>query len=302
MSEAAYQVLLYYRYTRIEAAEAFAARHREFCEVLGLRGRILVSEEGLNGTVSGLVAETEAYMEAMREDDRFRDMVFKVDGADGHVFPKLSVKWRPEVVTLGLEKDEDIDPNELTGTYLNPEEWFEAMQREDVVILDGRNRYESDLGRFKGAVCPDVEHFRDFPEWIEAHRAEWEGRRVLTYCTGGIRCEKLSGYLKRAGVEDVGQLEGGIIAYGKDESVRGRGFEGLCYVFDERLGVEVNRTEGRRVISRCVHCGEMSARYRNCAWSECNEQIFCCERCEREFGRVCSAECLENLGRIKEKC
>ncbi|MEM7144576.1 MAG: rhodanese-like domain-containing protein, partial [Verrucomicrobiota bacterium] len=185
MSEAGYQVLLYYRYTRIERAAGFAEEQRELCERLGLRGRILVSEEGLNGTVSGLVAGTEAYMEAMRGDERFRDMVFKVDVAAGHVFPKLSVKWRPEVVTLGLEKGEDVDPNEVTGTYLSPKEWYEAMQEEDVVILDGRNRYESDLGRFKGAICPEVEHFRDFPEWIEAHMGEWEGRRVLTYCTGG---------------------------------------------------------------------------------------------------------------------
>jgi UPF0176 protein len=291
MSELPYQVLLYYRYVSIPDAESFVNKHRVFCEGLGLRGRILVSAEGLNGTVSGAVADTEAYMRGLRDEVRFREMSFKVKGAEGHVFPKLSIKLRPEVVTLGLGVEEDIDPNELTGRHLSPAEWYEAMQEEGVVIIDGRNRYESELGRFKGAICPDVEHFRDFPEWVRRHRGEWEGRKVLTYCTGGIRCEKLSGYLRREGLEDVGQLEGGIIEYGQDEALRGRDFEGMCYVFAERVAVEVNGTETRRVISQCRHCDELSARYRNCGWAPCNGQFFCCESCEEGFGRFCSEKC-----------
>jgi UPF0176 protein len=291
MSVSPHQILLYYLYTPIENADVFVGEHRALCDELELRGRILVSEEGLNGTVSGTVPNTEAYMGVMREDARFRKMSFKIDPVEEHVFRKLSVKLRSEVVTLGLGDGEDIDPNEITGTYLAPAEWYEAMQEEGVVILDGRNRYESELGCFKGAICPDLEHFRDFPDWVRRHKGDWEGRKVLTYCTGGIRCEKLSGFLRQEGVESVFQLEGGIIEYGHDESVQGRDFEGLCYVFDERVAAEVNRTESRRVISRCRHCGESSARYRNCGWAPCNAQFFCCEGCEEGFGRFCSEEC-----------
>lgn len=287
-----YRVLLYYRFTPVEDVEAVAAEQRVLCEELELRGRILVGREGINGTVSGRAAQTAAYMRAMNALPLTKGMEFKVDPVEGHVFPKLSVKVRDEVVTFGLE-GEGIDPWELTGVHLSPEEFREAMENEDVVLLDGRNDYETALGRFRGAICPEVEHFREFPEWVRAHRELLEGKKILTYCTGGIRCEKLSGLLLREGFEEVYQLAGGIIQYGKDEATRGRDFEGLCYVFDERVGVEVNRTETRRVISRCRHCGELSARYRNCGWPECNAQFFCCEGCEAERGRYCSEDCGE---------
>ncbi len=288
-----FQVLLYYLYRRIAEPEELVARQRALCEALGLRGRILVSAEGINGTVSGTVSGTRTYMEAMQADPLTAGVGFKVDPCEGHVFPKLSVKARSEVVTLGLREDEDVDPREVTGVRLSPKEFAEAMGDPDVVVLDGRNDYETALGRFRGAICPEVSNFRDFPEWIRRNRGLLEGKKVLTYCTGGIRCEKLSGFLLREGFEQVFQLEGGIINYSHDAATRGRGFDGLCYVFDERVAVEVNRTEGRSVISRCRHCGERCPRYRNCAWKPCNAQFFCCEACEKSAGRYCSENCLK---------
>lgn len=295
MQEPHFQILLYYCYTPIEDPDAFASEQRELCERLGLLGRILIAWEGLNGTVSGESAATQYYMEAMREDPRFQKMAFKVDPAEGHAFPRLSVKARGEVVTLGLDREEDIDPNAISGKKLEPRQWMEMLESgaEDLVVLDGRNTYEADLGRFQGAICPEIEHFRDFPKWFEEHRSELEGKRVMTYCTGGIRCEKLSGFLLKEGIEDVYQLDGGIIRYGHDEETAGRYFDGRCYVFDQRVGVDVNHTETHRVVSRCEVCGGLSDRYVNCAFPSCNRQHFRCEVCEQREGRACSPECRE---------
>jgi len=286
-----YQVLLYYRYQPIAEPEAFVQEHWALCEELELLGRILIGHEGINGTVSGLTPQTERYMEVLKADERTRGIEFKVDPADEHAFRKLSIKLRSEIVRLGLEEDEDIVPSELTGKRLTPEEWLEAMQEEGVIILDGRNDYESALGRFAGAVCPDVGNFRDFPQWIRENMGHLKDRKVLTYCTGGIRCEKLSGFLLQEGFQDVSQLEGGIVTYGKDPVAQGRDFEGLCYVFDERIAVEVNHTDTHKIVSDCSKCGEPSARYRNCAWPDCNRQFFLCENCEEELGRFCCEAC-----------
>ena len=286
-----YQVLLYYRYVPIADPESYLESHRELCESLNLRGRIIVGREGINGTVSGTYEETEKYRDAMHGDPLTTEMEFKIDPAEDHVFPKLSIKIREEIVTLGLEPEEDIDPNELTGEKLSPREFYEKMQDENVVIIDGRNDYEAALGHFKGAVCPPIRNFREFPEWVEEHADELKGKEILTYCTGGIRCEKLSGFLKKEGFEKVYQLEGGIVKYGKDPEVAGRDFEGLCYVFDQRVGVEVNRTETHKVISTCRYCGVEEPHYGNCQWPDCNEQIFVCPDCRDEQGLYCDEKC-----------
>jgi UPF0176 protein len=150
----AYQVLLYYRYVAIEQPETYMEEHRQLCQDLNLKGRIIVGIEGINGTVSGTYEETQAYIEALHADPRSADMPFKVDPADGHAFPKLSIKVRDEIVTLGLDAADDIDPNSLTGVHLSPQEFYDKMQEDNVVIIDGRNAYEADLGHFKNAICP----------------------------------------------------------------------------------------------------------------------------------------------------
>jgi UPF0176 protein len=284
-------VLLYYRYFRLGDPAAYWGVHRDLCGRLGLRGRILIGPEGLNGTVSGPVEAADRYLRVLATDPRTERMPVKIDRCAGHVFPKLSVKLRPEIVTLGLDPEEDIDPNALTGRRLDPAEWAHALQDPDAVVIDGRNRYESALGHFRGAVCPDIENFRDFPAWLRGHADELRGRKILTYCTGGIRCEKLSGFLLKEGFEEVYQLDGGIIRYGQDPATRGRWFDGLCYVFDQRVAVEVNHTDTRRLVSRCRHCGEPSARYRNCEDPTCHESIFVCEGCEQSHGSYCGETC-----------
>jgi UPF0176 protein len=287
----AFRVLLYYKYVTIENPEAFAAEHLQFCKDLGLKGRILVAPEGINGTVSGTVEATQTYMDTLHQDPRFADMVFKIDEADSHTFKKLFVRPRKELVTFRLA--EDIDPNRLTGKYLSPKEWFEMMQNEDVVILDGRNGYEYDIGHFRGAIRADVNSFREFPEWLRTHFNQFKGKKVLTYCTGGIRCEKLSGYLLREGFEEVYQLHGGIVTYGKDPEVRGQMFDGKCYVFDERISVPINQVEDV-IVGHCLHCGKPQDRYINCKYDLCHKQHICCPECETEHRGYCSEACEQN--------
>ena len=289
---APYEVLLYYKYLHLPDPHAYAAEHQALCEKLKLRGRILIAKEGINGTVSGTAEQCAQYRDAMEADERTAGVEWKIDPEEGHVFPKLSIKVRDEVVTLDLG-DEDFNPVDLTATHLKPEEWREAMKEDNVVLLDARNDYEWEIGRFEGAILPEVPSFRDLPKWVRDHRSELEGKKILTYCTGGIRCEKFSGFLLQEGFKDVFQLDGGIVTYGKDEKVKGEGYEGECYVFDERISVPVNRTAGAKLVSKCVYCGEPSIRYRNCRWMPCNAQFLCCEKCEEEKGCYCEERCAE---------
>lgn len=225
MQEEKYQVLLYYEFVPIEDKEQFAKDHLSFCKELELKGRILVSDNGINGTVSGTIEQTNAYMEAMHADKRFKDIFFKIDEHEGHAFKKMHVRPREELVTTRL--DDVTDPNELTGEFLNPKEFLEEMKKEDTIILDTRNDYEYDVGHFRNAIRPDIENFRDFPEWVQENKDLIKGKRVLTYCTGGIRCEKITGWMINEGIEDVAQLEGGIVTYGKDPEVQGELWDGL---------------------------------------------------------------------------
>jgi UPF0176 protein len=288
MEKSPYRVLLYYKYVTIENPEEFTAEHLRFCKELGLKGRILVAAEGINGTVSGTFEQTEQYMQAMKADPRFSDMVYKIDDADQHAFKKMHVRYRPELVTLRLE--DDVNPLELTGNYLEPKEFFEKMQEEDTVVIDARNDYEYDLGHFQGAIKPEIKSFRELPDWIRENKDMLEGKKILTYCTGGVRCEKFSGWLKKEGFEDVSQLHGGIVTYGKDPEVKGQLWNGQCYVFDNRIGVPVNRVQ-HVVVGKDYFTGEPCERYVNCANPECNKQILVSEENEHRYLRGCSHEC-----------
>ncbi|MCM3004487.1 rhodanese-related sulfurtransferase [Priestia koreensis] len=287
-----YQVLLYYKYTPIEDPTLFKEEHMALCEEIGLKGRILVANEGINGTVSGTVAQTEAYMTALKADARFADMIFKIEKSDEHAFKKMKIKVKREIVNLSLE--DDVNPNELTGNHLPPEEFYKAMQEDDVIIIDARNTYEYDLGHFKNAIRPDIETFRDLPDWIRDNLSDQKDKKVLTYCTGGIRCEKFSGFLLKEGFQDVSQLEGGIITYGYDENVQGRLWDGKCYVFDERISVPVNRTEESTIVGKCYYCGNPEERYVKCGNPDCNKHLLLCEDCEHEHIRSCSQECKDH--------
>ncbi|WP_391206300.1 rhodanese-related sulfurtransferase [Psychrobacillus sp. L4] len=288
METHAYRVLLYYKYVPIEDPVTFAQEHLAACKEIGLKGRILVSNEGMNGTCSGTIEQTDAYMDMMKADVRFADMVYKIDETEGHAFKKMHVRPKQEIVHLGLE--EDINPNELTGKYLSPKEFFEQMQAEDTIVIDARNDYEFDLGHFRGAIRPDIRNFRDLPEWMLENKEMFEGKKVLTYCTGGIRCEKFSGWLVREGFEDVAQLHGGIATYGKDPEVRGQLWDGQMYVFDERIAVPINQVE-HVIVGKDHFTGEPCERYVNCANPDCNDKILCSEENEHKYLRSCSHEC-----------
>lgn len=288
MKEEKFQVLLYYEFVPIEDHEQFAKDHLTFCKSLGLKGRILVSDHGINGTVSGTIEQTNQYMEAMHADERFKDIFFKIDEHDGHAFKKMHVRPRKELVTTRL--DDLTNPNELTGEFLKPKEFLEEMKNEDTIVLDTRNDYEYDIGHFRGAIRPDIENFRDFPKWVQENKDLIEGKRVLTYCTGGIRCEQITGWMIKEGIKDVAQLEGGIVTYGKDPEVQGELWDGLCYVFDNRITVPINHKE-HVVVGVDYFDGKPCERYVNCADPECNKQIICSEENEHKYLRGCTDAC-----------
>ena len=283
-----YQVLLYYHYTTIEDPQTFTENHLKLCKELGILGRIIIAKEGINGTASGTVEATTRYMNAVKNLTGFENIIFKIDEESVQPFKRISVKLKPELVNLGLK--DDINPHQLTGTYLEPKAYYEKLLDPNVVILDARNDYEYDLGHFKRAIKPHIKNFRELPAWVKQHKHLFEGKTVLTYCTGGVRCEKFSGYLKREGIEDVYQLHGGIVTYGKDPIVQGALWDGKCYVFDERIGVPINRIEPL-IVGKDYFTGEPCERYINCANPTCNKQILCTEENEVLYRGSCCDAC-----------
>lgn len=287
---AKYNTLLYYCYSTIADAEQFAADHLKFCKSLGLTGRIIVADEGLNGTVSGTAEACQAYMDAIYADGRFNSTEFKIDEVDEPSFVKMHVRYKSEIVHSGLRDPHIINPQKQTGKHLEPKEFMEMKDRDDVVILDVRSNYEHSLGKFKNAVTLDIENFRDFPAMIN-QLAQYKDKKILTYCTGGIKCEKASALLLHEGFTDVYQLHGGIIKYGKEAG--GKDFEGKCYVFDNRLSVDVNSVNPT-VISQCLNCGAITDKMINCANPECNEHFTQCEECGWKMDGCCSDVCMEH--------
>ena len=279
-----YQVLLYYCYTPLDNPEQFREEHHRFCLKLDLRGRIIVATEGLNGTVSGTAESCARYMAAVKADPRFVSLEFKVDTVSAHTFQKLHVRVKPEIVHSSLRH---VRPHEKTGQHLSPEEFKALKDRDDVVMVDVRSDYEYNLGRFKNAVTLDMENFRDFPERV-GRLKQFKDKKILTYCTGGVKCEKASAYLLEQGFENVYQLHGGIIKYGFEAG--GEDFDGQCYVFDNRVAVEVNRVNPT-VILHCQHCQEPSNRLVDCANPHCNVHMPMCAACGEELQGACSDTC-----------
>lgn len=278
-----YRVLLYYYYTPIADAATFRDEHHRLCLDLNLLGRIIVAPEGLNGTVSGLAADCEAYMSAVKADPRFAGIDFKVDEAAAHTFQKLHVRLKNEIVNSDLP----VNPLEQTGVHLEPAD-FRAMKDDpDVVLVDMRSNYEHSVGKFKGAVTFDMENLRELPDHV-AEIAHLKDKKIITYCTGGIKCEKASAYLLSQGFENVYQLHGGIIKYGLTEG--GEDFDGQCYVFDNRLAVDVNAVNPT-VISTCHRCNTPTTRMINCASPACNNHVPLCEACGADHAGTCADTC-----------
>ncbi|MGE0206629.1 MAG: rhodanese-related sulfurtransferase [Candidatus Babeliales bacterium] len=284
------KIILFYKYIEIKNPEALRDWQRELCEKLGLKGRILIAHEGINGTVGGALEAADQYVAIMKAHELFADVDYKESMANADCFPKLKVKVRPEVVRLG------IDPRELTpehgGKHLTPEQTHEliAQKPEDLVILDARNAFEAKIGKFENAIVPDIETFREFPEYVEKNLDLFKDKQVLMYCTGGIRCERASALLKLKNVaKEVYQIEGGIHRY--VEKFPDGFFRGKNYVFDGRIAMKVNND----VLSHCELCNEPCDEYTNCINAFCNKQFTACAPCLEKSGNTCSTDCQERV-------
>lgn len=283
------EVILYYYFHPIEDPEIFCRDHKQFLKELGVKGRVYVSSEGINGTLAGTVVQIAQYKEYLTGIEGFENTEFKSDIEDEVPFARLTCKVREEIVAIHYS---GLDPKE-GGNYLAPNEWRRVLEsRDDFVMIDVRNNYESRIGHFKGAIQPDVENFYDFPKWLdEAEKEIPKEKKVLMYCTGGIRCEKFSVLMKQRGWQDVNQLHGGILTYAKEEG--GEHFEGKCFVFDDRLVVPVNK-ENLAPVARCEITGKPADSYINCANMECNKLFVCSEEGAEKMEGCCSEECKSN--------
>ncbi len=264
-----FTVLLYYKYVPLSDPATLAQEQRALCEKLGLRGRILIGSEGINGTVAGTEVATRAYQDALRTYPEFSDVAFKISSAEQNPFPRLEIKVRREIVTLGA--GETLDPNASGAPHLSPTEFKRMIEEDDVVLFDVRNRYESDVGRFKGAITPPIENFRELPQILPQYEA-LKDKTVLMYCTGGIRCEKASALFREVGFKRVFQLEGGIVTYG--EQVGSAHWEGDCFVFDERMMVPVGDSAARPPFGRCAHTGVPTRNVINCLHDPCHRILL----------------------------
>jgi UPF0176 protein len=256
-----YPVILFYKYVDILETEIFAGQQRTLCESLGLKGRVLIAAEGINGTLAGPADRVDAYVATLKKDSRLSDIEIKVSAGDAGTFPKLVVKVRPEIVTLNAGP---LPPDR--ENHLSPAEWKRMMEENPgAVLLDIRNRFESAAGRFENAIACDIEHFRELPRYLDRLR-DLKERTVMMYCTGGIRCEKASSLFKREGFSCVFQLHGGIAAY--QEQFGNEHWQGECFVFDQRMTTRVE--EGLIQIGQCAHSGRMTSRFVNCLHDPCH--------------------------------
>lgn len=290
MSEPHYEVFSFYKFVPIEDPEGFKDRHYEFCLQIGVKTRIIIASEGINGIVSGTKEACRQYREHIQSYSEFADIHFKIDETAQPNLRKVQVRHKPEIINSGVTETDKVTPIRDTGERLDPHSFKELKDRNDVVILDVRSKYETEVGHFKNALTLDIDNFREFPEKIQ-ELEEYKDKKILTYCTGGIKCEKATALLKAYGFKEPKQLDGGILNYAKQAG--GKDFEGKCYVFDERLVIDVNHVNPT-TISHCIHCEEHSARVINCANPDCNDQVIVCESCGWEWQGACSETCLQN--------
>lgn len=284
------KIILFYKYTHLENPERIKNWLLAICSALDLRGRIILAQEGINGTLGGAVKALDAFVLTMNEHPAFQNIDFKESPGKKNDFPRLSIKVKPEIVKLGL--DPRVVTPEDCGEHLTPAQAHELMQAhpEDLVILDGRNNYESRIGAFEGAIKPDVTYFREFPEYVDNNSDLFKDKQVLMYCTGGIRCERASAYLKSKGVaKKVYQITGGIHRYA--EQFPDGFFKGKNYVFDARIATPVSED----ILSTCDFCESTCDTYRNCRNALCNKQIIVCDSCDKTHDHACSKKCQELL-------
>lgn len=291
-----YQILLFYYYAEILDPEKFKSEHHLFCINNNIKGRIIISSEGINGTVSGKKKDCDYYIKELKSKKIFSDIDFKTEPYHKNAFNKINVRIKDEIVNSGIV-DKKILENK--GSYVNTSDFKKIIKNkpEDITILDVRSNYEHNIGKFKDAITLDIDNFRDFPGKInEIKKKIKKTNKIITYCTGGVKCEKASGFLKENGYENVYQLHGGIIKYGIQEG--GEDFEGKCYVFDDRIVKDINEVNPK-VIGNCYVTGEKSDRMVNCANVLCNKHFPLSDNGAEKYKGCCSRNCLEK-GKVRQ--
>ncbi|ROS58183.1 UPF0176 protein [Frigoribacterium sp. PhB160] len=283
------KILLFYVFTPLADPEAVRLWQQELCGSLGLRGRLLLSRHGLNGTLGGELDDLKRWLRATHGYAPFRDLDVKWSAGTGDDFPRLSVKVRDEIVTFGAPDELVVDEGGVVGggERLSPRALHELVEREDVTFLDGRNEFESRIGRFRGAVVPDVATTRDFVAELDSGRYDHlKDAPVVTYCTGGVRCEVLSSLMTARGFSRVYQLDGGVARYGEAYGDDGL-WEGSLYVFDRRGSVAFS--DHAAVIGTCVACSAPTSRMQNCVDVQCRAQLVACPGCSEAGAITCDA-------------
>jgi UPF0176 protein len=294
-----YSVLLFYKYIKLTDLENLMKSQREVCETLNLKGRTIIAQEGINSTLGGLTDDIDKYIEYMKADERFEDIDFKLSKGNGpDDFPKLSVKVRSEIVATHLG-DEDIDPIKVTGEYITVDElhnWFKTNK--EFYLVDMRNTFEFKVGHFANSIDSTFDRFRDLPEILKKIE-HLKDKVIVTACTGGVRCEKASGVLVRAGFKHVYQLHGGMHTY--MAKFPGDDFLGKLYVFDGRVTMDFLEDESKRVVvGKCDVCESPSENYVNCANLACHKHFICCEDCIEKTGGLpfCGGECAKLFSKL----
>lgn len=287
------KVILYYKFVPVADPAMTMRWQRELCTRLGLKGRIIISPHGINGTLGGDLKSLRQYKSEMNKSVTFKGITYKWSMGDGTEFPRLSVKVKPELVAFGRPDELEVDEKGVKGggKHLKPAQLHKLVaERDDVVFFDGRNAYEAKIGKFKDAVVPDTKTTHDFVREIESDKYnDIKDKPVVTYCTGGVRCEILSTLMKKRGFTEVYQIDGGIVKYGDKYGDDGL-WEGALHIFDDRM---VHRfSDKSKDIGQCVHCSGKTSNYENCSNVACNRLVLICETCLGEQTPVCeSTEC-----------
>ena len=280
--------LSFYQYAHIENARLFRDHFYLLLDEVGVLGRIYVSKEGVNGQISVPSHQMEAFKGAMNSIDFLKDIRLNIAiEDDGKSFIKLKIKVRDKIVADGLD-DASFDVTNK-GIHLTAEDFNKITEDENTIVVDMRNHYESEVGKFKMAITPDVETFRESLPIVEDMLEGDKDKKIVMYCTGGIRCEKASAYYKHRGFKNVYQLEGGIIEYARQVEKQGleNKFVGKNFVFDERLGERISED----IISKCHQCGDSCDTHTNCANEACHILFIQCAKCAENLSGTCSDKC-----------
>jgi UPF0176 protein len=275
------KIILYYKFVPVPDPAMTMRWQRELCMRLGLTGRVLISKHGINGTLGGDIEALRQYKREMNKSVVFKGILYKWSDGQGNDFPKLQVKVKNELVALQAADEIIVTDKgiENGGKHLKPKQVHKLLQErgDDVVFFDGRNKYEAAIGKFKGAVVPDVETSHDFAAELDDPKYnDIKDKPVVTYCTGGIRCEVISAMMKNRGFKEVYQLDGGIVKYGQEYKDEGQ-WEGKLHVFDGRMLTQFS--DDAQDIGTCIHCQGATSNYLNCANKQCNKLVLVCATC-----------------------